>query len=45
MIDHIDMIDSINNIKEALTQRGRPISEFFKGFEKKHGIVRAQTIK
>ncbi len=42
MAKRADMMDSINNIKEALAQKGRPISEFFKEFEKKHGISSAE---
>jgi len=33
-----DMMDSVNHIKKALAQKGRPIEEFFAEFEKKYGI-------
>jgi len=42
MARQADMMDSLNNIKKALAQKGRPIGEFFKEFEKKHGISGAE---
>ena len=35
-----DYAESIQNIRQALSEQGRPLSEFTKEFEAKHGITR-----
>lgn len=38
LTNQAEMTDFIKNIEKALAQKGRPIAEFFKEFEKKHGM-------
>ena len=35
-----DYADSLQNIRQALSEQGRPLSEFSKEFEARHGISR-----
>lgn len=35
-----DYAESIQNIRQAMSEEGRPLSEFTKEFEAKHGITR-----
>lgn len=40
MAELADYAESILNIRQALTETGRPLSQFTKDFESKHGIKR-----
>jgi len=40
MAELADYAESIQNIRQALSEQGRPLTEFTKEFEAKHGIAR-----
>lgn len=40
LVDLAEYAESLQNIRQALSERGRPLAEFAAVFEAKHGIAR-----